>query len=596
MSSAFHQPQPFRFPRGREQFAGRREGNHAVDRAGDDQERVWRDAAYHGEWRRAVQTHAAEPVAEERAPYGSPPPGCVFAAGGSIQVVGWSGEDDGAHARIGRGELGGQVCAHGEPVHAEATAGNVASCGDVGDRRAERAPLGRAEAHAPGALAVPRPVEEQDAVAATHEGARHAEPLASIGAAAVRQHHGGAVAGGRVPTAYRAHAVDGERHGTQPERRRVVRDEDGAAPRTEDGKFAPGGADEAAGVAGRERAGGEQDGARQRGTAGDAGHGAGGGHVVGVPNFSYGAPHRHPDGPAAAGGHLVRLVGRRTTLRVTDADVPALLRRGGWSAHVARFAAGAPARFPADDAAAAGATRGDGAPGDPMPQLLVPNDPSLGGAAPRRIVAYLAGRYCAARALAAAGIAAPLPVGEAGAPAWPAGFVGSISHAPSRAVAVVARTDRWRAIGVDCEPVLTAAQADEIVGFTLPEAGDTEAGDTEVDATEVDATDVANATGDALTWPEFVTIGFSAKETLYKTLRPLVGAFFDFPDARLTRLDRAARRVHLVLTRDLAPGFARGAAFDVRFALADGHVHTCLALPRTPEPDAGGPPAPERAP
>jgi len=298
---------------------------------------------------------------------------------------------------------------------------------------------------------------------------------------------------------------------------------------------------------------------------------------VGVPNFSHGAPHRHPDAAAAARGHLVRLVrlvGRRDTLRVADAGVPALLQRDGWSAHVARF--------PALDGAA---------PGDPTLQLLVPHDPSLGRAAPRRIAAYLAGRYCTARALAAAGSAAPLPVGEAGAPAWPAGFVGSISHAPTRAVAVVARASRWRALGVDCEPVLTAAQADEIVGHTLPEADDTE-----IDDTEVDDTEVADATGDALTWPAFVTIGFSAKETLYKALRPLVGAFFDFPDARLTRLDRVGRRVRLVLTRDLAPGFARGAAFDVRFALADGHVHTCLALPRTPEPDAGGPTAPERAP
>ncbi len=264
--------------------------------------------------------------------------------------------------------------------------------------------------------------------------------------------------------------------------------------------------------------------------------------------------------------HVVRLGGRAgARVRVADAAVPALLRAGGLVAHAARFAPDVMPNAMSNDP--------PGAPG--VAAVVVADDPALGRAAPRRVAAYLAGRYCAARALAAAtGRAPAVPVGAAGAPAWPAGVVGSISHAPSLAVAVVAAADRCRALGVDCEPVLDPAQADEIAALTLAEA----------DAAEVEP--------GAVSWPEFVTVGFSAKETLYKCLRPLVGAFFDFPDAHLTRLARrghGAGRVRLRLARDLAPGFPAGAEYDVRFALADGHVYTCLALPRVPAPRAPEP-------
>lgn len=190
-------------------------------------------------------------------------------------------------------------------------------------------------------------------------------------------------------------------------------------------------------------------------------------------------------------------------------------------------------------------------------------DPALTHVAPRRLTGYLAGRYCAARALIAAGYEdTPIAVGDAGAPAWPAGVVGSISHSPIRALAVIGSAQRWRSIGVDCEPVLDAHAADAIVRDTIPEA---------------DAVDVSG--NGAITWPEFVTVGFSAKESLYKCLRPIVGQFFDFGDAHLTHLDRDTRRVRLCLTRDLAPGFGRRTAFDVAFDLSDAHAHTCLTLP-----------------
>ncbi len=237
----------------------------------------------------------------------------------------------------------------------------------------------------------------------------------------------------------------------------------------------------------------------------------------------------------------LRLAGRGDVeVRVRDDVVPAgAVPDGVWTHAVRVVAAGAARR-----------------------EVVVPTDPTLGRAAPRRAAAYVVGRYCAARALAAAGHPdGRVPVGDSGAPAWPAGLVGSISHADTRAVAVVGAAERWRGVGVDYERVVDAAVADEIVGGVLAEA---------------DAVEVA---GDGMTWAELVTVGFSAKESLYKCLRPLVGVFFDFGDARLTRVDGETQRLRIRLVRDLAPGFERNCTFELRFAVAEGHVHTCLALP-----------------
>jgi 4'-phosphopantetheinyl transferase EntD len=65
---------------------------------------------------------------------------------------------------------------------------------------------------------------------------------------------------------------------------------------------------------------------------------------------------------------------------------------------------------------------------------------------------FAAGRAAARTALSKAG-ASPIPVlaEETGEPLWPAGFVGSITHAGGWAIAAVATTDRYAALGIDLE-------------------------------------------------------------------------------------------------------------------------------------------------
>jgi 4'-phosphopantetheinyl transferase EntD len=69
---------------------------------------------------------------------------------------------------------------------------------------------------------------------------------------------------------------------------------------------------------------------------------------------------------------------------------------------------------------------------------------------------FTTARSCARSALAALGVA-PMPIlpGERGAPQWPPGFVGSITHCAGYRAAAVARSRDVLTIGVDAEPDVT---------------------------------------------------------------------------------------------------------------------------------------------
>jgi 4'-phosphopantetheinyl transferase EntD len=67
---------------------------------------------------------------------------------------------------------------------------------------------------------------------------------------------------------------------------------------------------------------------------------------------------------------------------------------------------------------------------------------------------FSTGRYCARKALARFGINnTEILTGEAKEPAWPGGFVGSISHSKKLTGAIVARANEIAAIGLDIETI-----------------------------------------------------------------------------------------------------------------------------------------------
>jgi 4'-phosphopantetheinyl transferase EntD len=78
----------------------------------------------------------------------------------------------------------------------------------------------------------------------------------------------------------------------------------------------------------------------------------------------------------------------------------------------------------------------------------------VAGSAPKRRRDFALGRACAHAALAGLDRdSGPIARGEDGAPRWPAGLVGSITHTDGYAAALVARATDFAGLGVDAEHI-----------------------------------------------------------------------------------------------------------------------------------------------
>ena len=135
-------------------------------------------------------------------------------------------------------------------------------------------------------------------------------------------------------------------------------------------------------------------------------------------------------------------------------------------------------------------------------------------AVPRRRDEFHTGRRLARRALAAlCGPAGTIPVAADRQPVWPEGFVGSISHCDAVCVAQVARRDALAGIGVDVERAASLEPALARLVATHAEHGHV-----------------------AARMPAGIDAGllcFSAKESVYKAVFPILRTFLDFTDVRL---------------------------------------------------------------
>lgn len=154
---------------------------------------------------------------------------------------------------------------------------------------------------------------------------------------------------------------------------------------------------------------------------------------------------------------------------------------------------------------------------DPPGADLFPEEEAIiARAVGKRRQEFTAARWCARQALSRIGIApAPLLTGERGAPQWPPGVVGSITHCAGYRAAVVAHQQKVRSLGIDAEPhePLPDGVLDAV---SLP-------------AERTDLTDLSTA-DPTRHWDRIL---FSCKETVYKTWYPLTREWLGFEDARL---------------------------------------------------------------
>ncbi|HTB73633.1 MAG TPA: 4'-phosphopantetheinyl transferase superfamily protein [Polyangiaceae bacterium] len=200
--------------------------------------------------------------------------------------------------------------------------------------------------------------------------------------------------------------------------------------------------------------------------------------------------------------------------------------------------------------------------GAQFPGVLLPA--SLARAVRSRQMEFLAGRLCAREALRACAperLETVVAIGPRGAPIWPLGVVGAITHTAGFASVAVTRTVHARAVGLDAERILDEKEAGRLL-------------DQIADPDEVST--IARATG----WSTATTLtaSFSAKETIFKCLFAEVNRYFDFRDAWLEAFDPDCNTFRARLVTTLAPSLPAGHALTGRFSLDAGTVYTAMML------------------
>ena len=146
--------------------------------------------------------------------------------------------------------------------------------------------------------------------------------------------------------------------------------------------------------------------------------------------------------------------------------------------------------------------------------------------------------------------------------------MGSITHGAALVLCAVARATELRGLGIDAERLMDASTKDELLS-------------------RICRADERAVLQQSLTAPEHqsVTFAFSAKESLYKCLFPLVGRFRAFSPARVVQADatcdeagRLVGALLLELTVDWSPELRRGRVFRAPFVASSQHVQSAVVL------------------
>lgn len=199
---------------------------------------------------------------------------------------------------------------------------------------------------------------------------------------------------------------------------------------------------------------------------------------------------------------------------------------------------------------------------DSVPAPLFPEEEALiAGAAPQRRREFATGRRLARAALAQLGHPeAPLLIGERGAPIWPAGVVGAITHCDGYRAAVAGSSSAVAALGVDAEP-------DE----PLPD------GVLEVIARRKERKRLAElaAADDRIRWDRLL---FCAKEAVYKAWFPLTGRWLGFEEVLVT-VDPENRRFAADIPAGATVNDVPLTGFAGRWLSGRGLLITAIAVP-----------------
>ncbi|GGL79256.1 4'-phosphopantetheinyl transferase [Streptomyces fumigatiscleroticus] len=206
---------------------------------------------------------------------------------------------------------------------------------------------------------------------------------------------------------------------------------------------------------------------------------------------------------------------------------------------------------------------------DPAGQApLYPEEAALvDRAVAKRRREFAAVRSCARRAMEKLGVA-PQPVltGERGAPRWPSGLAGSMTHCDGYCAAALVRLADLACLGIDAEPDGPLPE-DVLPAVCLPE----------------EARRLRRLAGDH-PGVHFDRLLFSAKESVYKAWFPLTGQWLDFLEADIEiSVDPGERRGGTFRATLLVPGPRVGGRhlthFQGRWTAQRGLLATAVTVP-----------------
>lgn len=184
-------------------------------------------------------------------------------------------------------------------------------------------------------------------------------------------------------------------------------------------------------------------------------------------------------------------------------------------------------------------------------QLLPAESQQLGDVCEKRRAEYSAGRNCARRLLVAMH-ADPVALlsGDYRQPLWPAGFVGSISHADEICAVALARSTEIDSLGIDVE--VFEELDDAVTDLVLTRAEQ-------------------RATRYEQKWVRKLI--FSIKESNYKCCYHRVRAFIDFQQCEV-RLDMREQSFHSLISCTGQRGQQMQIRTEGRWMIEAGHIFT----------------------
>ncbi|MFC8126816.1 4'-phosphopantetheinyl transferase [Streptomyces sp. NPDC057302] len=203
---------------------------------------------------------------------------------------------------------------------------------------------------------------------------------------------------------------------------------------------------------------------------------------------------------------------------------------------------------------------------DPADPFLFPEEEDVvARAVDKRRREFSTVRQCARAALAGLGLP-PVPIlpGAKGAPRWPDGIVGSMTHCAGYRGAAVARASEVTSIGVDAEPAAPLADPGVLKLVS--------------DETERTALAALGTRHPDVPWDRLL---FSAKESVYKTWFPLTGRWLDFEEARID-LDPHGGFIATLLVPGPTVAGRELTEFRGSWSIREGIAVTAIVLPLTP--------------